>query len=68
VENITMKELFRVRDVSGKIVGPSFDDKMAAKRYRNELQAAGKATEESSWRFFVTAGKDHLSKQQIGKW
>jgi hypothetical protein len=66
VENITMKELFRVRDVSGKIIGPPFDDKMAAKRYRNELHQI--VPEPPARKFFVTAGKDHLSKQEIGKW
>ena len=66
-----MKELFHVRDASGKHHGPAFDDKIAAKRHRNELQGnqdkddGGNALPR---KFFVTAGKDHHSKQLTGKW
>jgi len=68
-----MKELFHVRDKAGKIHGPAFDDKIAAKRHRDQLQG-GKidptqiAPEQPERRFFITSGKDHHSKQINGKW
>lgn len=68
-----MKELFHVRDKARKIVAGPFDDKIAAKRHRDELQGGKISTtqvapEQPERRFFVTAGKDHHSKQLTGKW
>jgi len=67
-----MKELFHVRDLSGKIVDGPFESKMQAKRRRDEFQG-GKINPDQvapvvERKFFVTFGKNHHTKQQLGKW
>lgn len=65
------KQLFHVRDASGKIVSGPYDDKMDAKRKRNLLQGKQDKSDGSNSpprKFFVTFGKDHHTKKPTGKW
>lgn len=66
-------ELFAVIDkATSKQIGKGFDDKLAAKQKRNELQGATKrgmppkdqTHDQTLWDFKVTPGKDHRNYQR----